>query len=98
MKRFGAENARVGGPDLKLTRNNDDTLEIMLKARDGKFEGGAEYNMPDKSSVGAFSHSLILLTIIHTYFNDHLFTVQKIPVWRTKPIQEAVDYWRHEND
>lgn len=47
---FGSENARVGGPDLKLTRNNDDTIEIMLKARDGKFEGGAEFNMPDKSS------------------------------------------------
>ena len=63
LKRFGSENARVGGPDLKLTRNNDDTLEIMLKAREGKFEGGAEYNMPDKSSVGTLTHSLTLLTI-----------------------------------
>ena len=35
LKRFGAENARGGGIDLKLTRNNDDTLEIMLKAREG---------------------------------------------------------------
>ena len=75
---------------MKLTRNNDDTLEIMLKAREGvigepckretehqKFRGDTEYNLPGmeaiKSSVGAQSDSLILLTIIQTCFNDLIF-------------------------
>lgn len=97
LKRFGSENARVGGPDLKLTRNNDDTIEIMLKARDGKFEGGAEFNMPDKTSVGILTHSLTLLTIILTLFNDRMFTVQKIPLQRARPIQEAIDCWHEAN-
>ena len=59
LKRFGATNARVGGPNLKLTRVNDKTVDIMLKARDGKFEGGADYYPPEYSSVSTQSHSLI---------------------------------------
>ena len=47
FERFGATNARVGGPNLKLTRNDDKTVDIMLKAREGKFEGGADYYMPE---------------------------------------------------
>ena len=55
--RFGSTNARVGGPDLRLTRANDKTVEIMLKARDGKFEGGADTFLPEYSSVSTISHS-----------------------------------------
>ena len=57
LLRFGSTNARVGGPNLKLTRVNDKTVEIMLKAREGKFEGGADTFLPEYSSVSINSHS-----------------------------------------
>ena len=79
LLRFGSTNARVGGPNLKLTRVNDKTVEIMLKARDGKFEGGADTYPPEYSSVSTRGALTIItnmiLTVSSIFRSNNILTV-----------------------